>query len=77
MAIVDLQIADSAEVVTPGTTLLVPGVLFVGTGGDVEATPVNGQTRVFKNVPDGSILYVMVKQVLATNTTAEDILILR
>jgi len=77
MAIVDLQIADSAVAVTPGNTELVPGVLFIGVGGDVEVQPVNGASQVFKNVPDGAILYVMARRVLSAGTTATNILILR
>jgi hypothetical protein len=52
-----------------------PGVLYIGVGGDVTATPA-GQTGavVFKNVPDGSFLPMYVKAIAAA-TTATDVLI--
>lgn len=77
MSITNLQIADEAVVVTPSdSTVLNAGVLFVGTGGDITVDTLNSTNRTFKNVADGSILYVMVTKVYATGTTATDLLIL-
>lgn len=77
MAITNLQIADEAVVVTPNdSTVLNAGVLYVGTGGDVTVDTLNSTNKTFKNVADGSILYVMVTKVYATGTTADDLLIL-
>jgi len=77
MSIRNLQIADTNETVVPSdTTTFEQGVLYVGVGGDVNVT-VGGVTKVYKNVPDGAILYVMVTQVFSTGTTATDMLILR
>lgn len=77
MSITNLQIADEAVVVTPSdSTVLNAGVLFVGTGGDITVDTLNSTNKTFKNVADGSILYVMVTKVYATGTTADDLLIL-
>jgi len=78
MSITNLQIADNAFAVTPNdSTVLEPGVLFIGNGGAVAVQTLGGQTETFENVPDGSILYVMVTKVLATGTDATGIKILR
>ena len=65
----------AVAVTTHDTNTLQAGLLFVGVGGDVTATP-SGQstTVVFKNVPSGSFLPVYVKLV-HTDTTATDMLI--
>ncbi len=48
--------------------------LFVGTGGDLALVPIRGTNPViFRNVPSGSILDVRVRVVMATGTTATDI----
>lgn len=47
--------------------------LYIGTGGDVAVRNLRGNTVVFANVPDGSILPIRVDRVLATATTATDI----
>ena len=61
--------ADS-DLATPGA------VVFVGVGGDVKVTTVSGDTVVFKNLGDGSILPVQVRRVWATGTTATDMIAL-
>jgi len=77
MSITNLQIGDKAVDVTPDDdAVLESGVLFVGTGGDVAVRTIGGNEVTFKNVADGSILYVMVDKVMEA-TTAEDIIILR
>ena len=53
--------------------------LYIGSGGDVALRMFgdkNGKPVVFKNVPDGTMLKLMVIQVLKTGTTAKDILAL-
>jgi hypothetical protein len=53
----------------------IPRALYVGVGGDIVAICKNDTTSVtFKAVPQGSILPVSVKRVLATGTTASQIL---
>lgn len=71
--------ASSAKVVTPSdSTILEQGRLYVGTGGTVVVVLANdSSTATFTNVPDGSILPILVIQVYTTGTTASDILILR
>ena len=77
MSITNLQIADKATTITPSnSTVLRPGVVFVGEGGNVAVETVSGDTQTFLNVPDGSILYVMVVKVLSTGTTATNMLLL-
>ena len=46
--------------------------LFVGTGGDVRVTTVNGHDVLLKNIANGSLLPISVKRVWSTNTTAGD-----
>lgn len=69
---------ESAEAVTPvdGTNLTNPGTLFVGTGGDLNVILVEDTAPVlFRNVADGSFFPLQVIQVLATSTTASDIVV--
>lgn len=47
--------------------------IYVGTGGQVTLVPVDNQTPVsFANVPNGAILDVRVRKVLASGTDASD-----
>lgn len=68
---------DGADV-TPhdSNDLATPGVLFVGTGGDVAIHTLAGTELVFKNVANGSFLPVIAKRVLDTGTDADDIIVL-
>lgn len=69
--------ADDAEVVTPSdsTDLVYTGrALYVGTGGNVAVVTKKGNTRTFTNVIDGSLIPIRVTRVLATGTTATDML---
>ena len=55
----------------------IPKALFVGTGGDVHLRCVADAAPVlFRNVPDGSILPIRAAELLATGTTAGDIVAL-
>jgi len=57
------------------TTVLMPGILYVGTGGSVVVKPANQPDAVtFANVPNGTWLPVLVDKVMAA-TGASDILI--
>ena len=71
------QAESGAAVTASDATVLAPGVLYIGTGGDVNVTTRAGATLLFANVADASFLPVVVTQVLSTSTTASDILILR
>ena len=50
--------------------------LYVGTGGDIAVTMVDGNACTFVSVPGGTILPVQVIQVLSTDTTASNIIAL-
>jgi len=69
---------QNAEAVTPHDTN--PNdfeSLYVGGAGNVRVLTEGGQDVVFSGVPAGTVLYVRVKKVFATNTTATLIIGLR
>jgi hypothetical protein len=69
--------AIDAEVVTPGTDVTNGSRgLYVGVGGDVVVVTSKGNQRTFKGVPTGAVLPIRVRQVVASGTTATDILAL-
>ncbi len=73
--------ATNAELVSPSDSVNLPlGVsraLYVGTGGDINVITDGGQTVLFSNVPDGSILPIRVSRVKFSSTTASGIISLR
>jgi hypothetical protein len=71
------QPENGAAVTASDSTILAPGVLFVGTGGNVNVRTRQGTDLVFSNVANGTFLPVVVDMVYSTSTTASDILILR
>jgi hypothetical protein len=85
-AAVVVPIADAA---IPSTTKLGGACLYVGVAGDIKVIlrgvvgaagsgpPTAAQGIVFKGVPAGSILPVIVDYVLATGTTATDMIALK
>ena len=71
--------ASHFAAVTPhnSTNLAVPTrALYVGTTGNVTAVSESGEVVLFKAVPAGAILPVVVIRVNATGTTATDIVAL-
>lgn len=59
------------------TLTYTPGILYVGTGGDVAVRTVDNCDLVFVGVPSGTFMPVLVTMVLATGTVgAADFLIL-
>ena len=50
--------------------------IYVGNSGDVEAIMESGNTVIFANAATGTFLPILVKQVLAANTTATNLLAL-
>lgn len=56
----------------------IPKALYLGTGGDLvvigEDAPADAAGVTFRNLPDGALLALRARRVLATGTTAGDIL---
>lgn len=66
-----------AAVTASDTTILAPGIgLWVGTGGDVAVKCVDGSTATLAGVASGTPLPGQFVQVLATGTTASDLVAL-
>ena len=74
--------ATSAVAVTPSDTVAIQNnnsdtrgaLLYVGVGGNIAVTTSAGETITFLAVPQGVILPVQVTKVLATGTTATDLI---
>ncbi len=87
MAYQKLQ-ASRAAAVVPNDTTDIPNpadasglgnngnVLYVGVGGNLRVTTVGGDDVTFSNVQGGTFLPIQVVRVLATGTTADDIIAL-
>lgn len=72
---VSLIVSKCDDVSKSDSTILPPGVLYIGTGGSVVVRPVGGKNIVtFTNVPDGTFLPVLVDKVMNA-TTATGIII--
>jgi len=71
--------ATSAETVVIGTTNVKNSALYIGTGGNIEVTAVGSSSSVvFKNIPDGSFLPVIVSSITAgANTTVSDVIAIK
>ena len=71
--------ATSADAVIVGTTNVQSSALYIGTGGDIEVTAIGSSSSVvFKNIPDGSFLPVIVSSITAgANTTVSDIIAIK
>ena len=71
--------ATSAETVVIGTTNVKNSALYIGTGGNVEVTAVGSSSSVvFKNIPDGSFLPVIVSSItVGANTTVSDVVAIK
>lgn len=68
-----------ATAVTPSDANNLPWpaeVLYVGGAGDVAVVPITGSSVTFSAVPAGTQLRIRCKQVLATGTTATNIVAL-
>lgn len=71
--------ARNAQVVTPSPNALndTDGVLFVGTGGNVQVRMTGSQNTItFNNIPDGCFLPIRVDRVYSSGTTASNIIFL-
>ena len=73
----DISSAFGAKSITPSDTAPIPTTraLYVGTTGDIAVRMANGVTITFNSVPAG-IFQVQVDKVMATNTTASNIIAL-
>ena len=71
--------ATSAETVVVGTTNVESSALYIGTCGDIEVIAIGSSSSVvFKNIPDGSFLPVIVSSITAgVNTTVSDIVAIK
>lgn len=71
--------ATNAEAVTPNdsTVLNETRALFVGTGGNMQVDTADGDTTVFNNIQDGTVLAIAVTKVYSINTTASNIVAMR
>lgn len=69
---------DNAAAVTPSDSVNLTnlGILYVGGAGNVRVITAGGQTVTFSNVAAGTFLPVLIQRVLATSTTATNILVL-
>lgn len=68
--------ASHGEAVTPSDTALLSTptrALYVGQGGDVSVEMLGGETLTFRNLQGGVFYPLRVVKVLATGTTAADI----
>ena len=66
--------------ITPSDTVAldpIPSGIFVGTGGDLAVESADGNTVVFKNILDGTVLPIRPKYVDSTDTTATDLVALK
>ena len=74
--------ATSAVAVTPSDTVTIQNnggdtrgcLVYVGVSGDLAVVTSAGETVTFKAAPQGMILPVQVTKVLATGTTATDLI---
>ncbi len=62
--------SDSTDIAT------LPRALYVGSAGDVAVAMAGGASVVFRNVPAGALLAIRPRRVLATGTTATDLVAL-
>ena len=69
------QIADRAFTVTTSDTASnICSYLYVGTGGNIAVVTEGGDSVTFNNVPTGSFVWIRTSKIMATNTTASQIL---
>ncbi len=66
--------SDAAEI-TPGASPManVSRGIYIGGAGNLSLITVAGTTVVFSSVPAGTVLTIMATHILATNTTATNI----
>lgn len=62
--------SDTVEINAQATPQKTPCALYAGVGGDIKVKTANDEEVTFKNVPDGTFIPVLVKQVFDTGTDA-------
>jgi hypothetical protein len=68
--------ADNQVAITPSDTTdlaYISRALFIGGAGNIVVTPASGQANITYTVPAGMILPIRVSRVIATGTTATNI----
>lgn len=66
----------TALTLNDSTVFAVTRAVFVGVGGNLKVTMVDGQAVTFKNVPSGSVLPIQITSAWSTGTTVTDVLAL-
>jgi hypothetical protein len=74
--IINLQAESAIAITVNDLTNYTPSCLYIGTGGNVQITDATGNTTIFTNIPEGTILPVLVTRVFTTNTTASGFVLL-
>lgn len=70
--------SDTVEINAQATPQKTPCALYVNVGGTIKVKTAADEDATFKNVPDGTFMPVLVKQVYSTGTdTAVEVLALR
>lgn len=70
----DRLYSDAVAVTTSDTTEQNYSGLYIGVTGDVTVKMASGTTETFKNAQEGTILPIVTTKVMATGTTATNIL---
>jgi hypothetical protein len=73
---INLQAETAIAITANDSTNYSPSCLYIGTGGNVKVIDASGNTTIFTNIPDGSILPVLVTRVFITDTTATGFVLL-
>jgi hypothetical protein len=72
----NLGVAQQHASITPNNSVNIgnPRRLYIGTGGDLNVTDMEGVSIIYRNVPSAFQMDLMVSKVNATNTTASNII---
>jgi len=76
-SLVDFSAFEGSVCTPSDDTIFSSSQLFVGTAGDIAVKFSSGEVVTFKNIANGSFLPINVVKVMATNTTATDIILLK
>lgn len=77
MGVTQTQLFQKATAITKSdTAVFKPGIIYVGTAGNVKVRTELGTTATFVGVQAGQTLYGMIDMVYSTDTTASDFILL-